>query len=169
MAKYSVGDSSFTNEGDSCELCGEETSSLTEATIEGATLLLCSDCRPDQSGSGSADSGQSSRSSGDRKRDVIEKTTDSNARLWNSDTSRWESEGTGYDDDPLPYLVQDYATRVSTARTDAGVDIPTLAVELEVDELDLIAVEQGQASKEDVPGAVIMKLEDHFSIQLTVE
>ena len=41
MAKYSTGSGGGSGDGDSCELCGQSTATLTQANVAGAELLIC--------------------------------------------------------------------------------------------------------------------------------
>jgi len=60
MAKYSTGGGGGDDDGDACELCGRETTKLQRATVAGAQLLVCSDCRPhDDASKGSSGRGGS--------------------------------------------------------------------------------------------------------------
>jgi ribosome-binding protein aMBF1 (putative translation factor) len=53
------------------------------------------------------------------------------------------------------------------ARQDAGLQREELAEELEVDEADLLAVEQGRATQASVGGSVVAALEDFLDVQLS--
>jgi ribosome-binding protein aMBF1 (putative translation factor) len=164
MAKYSTG-SAGGSAGGSCELCGAEGDDLRTANVAGAQLEVCSDCaRHDETTGGSSDDGD--RSERDRKRRAAQNT----ARMDDArkgDPSHWEDEGTNYDDDQLPYLVHDYGKRLTEARQDAGLQLEELATELEIDESDLLAVEQGRATQAGVGGSVVAKLEDRLDIELS--
>ena len=159
MAKYSTGSSTQDDAGEACELCGTESGSLTEATIEGATLLVCSSCAPHDDGSDETDD-----STG---RDTQSPTSgQATTPIWDSDTEHWEEEGTDYDRDPLPYLKPEYGETVTQARQDAGLTLEELAAEIDVATDDLLAVEQGRAARANVGGSVIETLEDHFEISI---
>ncbi|MDG5777755.1 multiprotein-bridging factor 1 family protein [Haloarculaceae archaeon H-GB2-1] len=162
MAKYSTG-SGGGSAGESCELCGSEDADLQRANVAGADLMVCSSCaQHDESGAKRDSGGESDR---DRKRQAAQNTAKmQDARK--GDSSHWE-DGAGYDDDQLPYLVSDYGERVTAARQDAGLQIEELAEEIDVDQNDVLAVEQGRATQAGVGGTVIGKLETHLDIELT--
>lgn len=168
MAKYSTGSSGGGDEGDACELCGRETGDLRKANVAGADLLVCSECQPhddtderltDEPTSG-ASSGQTERDTGPSKpqTQVYE-----NSR---GDSSRWEEQGTDYEEDRLPYLVSDYGDRLETARQNNGLTLGDLVSELEVEQEDVLAVEQGRASRAGVGGSVVRALEQRLDIRL---
>ena len=166
MAKYSTGGGGG-NASDSCELCGADGVDLQTATVAGATLQVCSECA--QHG----DSGQSGDSS--TTRDGTESGSDRRRRAaqnaarmrdaQQADSSHWE-DGADYDDDQLPYLVGGYGARVTDARQDAGLQTDELADEIEADEPDVLAVEQGRATKAGVGGSVIRDLERFLDVEL---
>lgn len=168
MAKYSTGGGGSGDDGDACELCGTESVSLRKANVAGAQLLVCSSCEPmgDNRKKDQKKREQESGSRGEpenRKKRAAQNT----AKLIDSsepDTD-WVEE-TDYDDDSLPYLVSSYGDIVSEARQDAGLTTEELADELDVDEDDVLAVEEGRAIRADVGGTVIQKLEERFGIEL---
>lgn len=171
MAKYSTGGAGGGRDGGTCELCGTATEDLREATVEGATLSVCTDCaslgeQTDQgggSGGGETDSGPENR----RKR-----AAQNTARALDAatgDSSHWEEHGTNYDRDQLPYLVHDYGERVVRGRQEAGFQREELATEMDIDENDLLAVEQGRATEASVGGSVIRALESRLDIELVDE
>lgn len=168
MAKYSTGDSSGGGDGDSCELCGAASDRLRLANVAGAELAVCPDCAPhddaQKTTSGSAGDA-SGRDRGERKRNAARNTA--RTSTWDGDTSHWEEGGTNYDDDQLPYLVKDYGKTLTEARQDAGLQRDELADELDADEADIIAVEQGRASRAGIGGSLIAKLEDRLDVQLS--
>ncbi|MFC6835385.1 helix-turn-helix domain-containing protein [Halomarina ordinaria] len=175
MAKYSTG-GVRSGESDACELCGAEGVSLQSATVAGAVLQVCSDCRRHGSEGGSKSGsdgggGGGGRSQGgpsgeeDRKLRAVRNA----ARLADArkgDGQRWE-EGTDYEDDPLPYLTRGYGDRVVEAREEAGLTTAELAGELGAREADVVAVEQGRANSAEVGGSLITALEERLSVQLT--
>jgi len=165
MAKYSTGDAGG-GAGGSCELCGADDADLRTATVAGATLEVCGECaQHDESGGGSDDSDRRDR---DRKRRAAQNT----ARIDDArtgDSTHWEKEGTDYEDDRLPYLVSGYGTELTDARQDAGLQLSELAAELDVDESDLLAIEQGRATQAGVGGSVVAKLEDFLDVELADE
>jgi ribosome-binding protein aMBF1 (putative translation factor) len=183
MAKYSTGGSSRGG-GGSCELCGAATESLRTATVAGAELSVCPDCaknhdeaanrRSSRSGGGGGGSGHSGGSGGtgdsptDRKRRAAQNTARQYDKL-GGDSSHWEEHGTDYESDRLPYLVSDYGKRVVEARQGAGLQREELAEELDVDESDLLAVEQGRATRAGVGGSVIAALESRLDVELSEE
>lgn len=167
MAKYSTGDSSGGGDGETCELCGTASDRLRLANVAGAELHVCPDCAPhddaQKTTSGSSDH-SSGRDRGERKRNAarnVAKTSN-----WDGDTSHWEEGGTNYDDDQLPYLVSDYGKRLTETRQDAGLQRDELAAELDVDEADIIAVEQGRAARAGVGGGLIAALEEYLDVEL---
>jgi ribosome-binding protein aMBF1 (putative translation factor) len=178
MAKYSTGSGGGDDDGDACELCGHETSSLQRATVAGANLLVCSECAPHGdttgrgSGSGSA-SASGSGSSGSRtdadEPDRRKRAARNTARVYDAargNTKRWEEEGTDYEADRLPYLVSDYGDRVETARQDAGLTTEELATELDVEEADILALEEGRATRAGVGGSLVRAVEGQLGIDL---
>lgn len=178
MAKYSTGNAGGDDGGGSCELCGTASDRLSTATVAGATLQVCPDCSShgEPTGTGSAGSqgstGQGSSGQGpsekERKRRAVENTARAK-NVWDGDSSHWETEGTNYDDDPLPYLVSDYGDRATAARQELGLQQAELADELGVPEKDLLAVEQGRATRAGVGGSLIEQLEDRLDVTLSEE
>ena len=170
MAKYSTGSGGGGDDGDACELCGTESASLRKANVAGAELLVCSDCEPMGA----------NRHKDEKKREQQEGTRDgertnrkkraaqNTAKLMDSNEPDTEwVEGTEYDEDSLPYLASGYGDVATEARQDAGLTTEELADELDSDEDDLLAVEEGRATRADVSGSVIAKLEDRFGIELS--
>lgn len=168
MAKYSTGGSITTDSGDQCEACGDETASLTEVTIEGANLFVCSKCMPhDDSNSGRRQAEASNKA--DRKRETVEKATNESATLWDGETSRWEQDGAGYTDDQLPHLVSNYGVVLMDARKEADMGLREVAMELDIRQDTVTAIECGNALEESVGGSVIADLEELFDIELSVQ
>jgi ribosome-binding protein aMBF1 (putative translation factor) len=167
MAKYSTGGQSG-GASDSCELCGAEDRELRTATVAGARLEVCSECArhgEDDGGRGGSDDGDEER---ERRRRAARNTAKLNdARSGNPE--HWEQEGTDYDDDPLPYLVRDYGDRLEAARQEAGLRTAELAGELGVDEADVLAVEQGRATRAGIGGSLITALEERLNVELAEE
>jgi ribosome-binding protein aMBF1 (putative translation factor) len=168
MTKYSTGSGGGGDDGDACELCGTASSSLRKANVAGAELLVCSDCEPMGANRHKEEKkreqqGGSRGEPQNRKKRAAQNT----AKLIESNEpdTDWV-EGAEYDDDSLPYLVSGYGNRVTDARQDAGLTTEEVAEELEVDEDDLLAVEDGRAIRADVGGAIIAKLADRFGIEL---
>jgi ribosome-binding protein aMBF1 (putative translation factor) len=164
MAKYSTGGAGG-SAGGSCELCGKEGDDLRTADVAGATLEVCGECarHGDTKKTESSDSGD--RDERDRKRRAAQNT----ARIDDArkgDSSHWEQDGTNYEDDQLPYLVKDYGKKLTQARQDEGLQLEELASELEIDESDLLAIEQGRATQAGIGGSAIAKLEDRLAIEL---
>lgn len=160
MAKYSTGGVGG-DSGGACELCGAEGRSLETTTVAGARLEVCSECRKhgDRSGAGPDEKKQ--------ERERRRKTAQNVARLEDARSAEtdWEG-GTDYEEDPLPYLVSGYGSRLEEARQDAGLQIDELASELDVDGDDIVAVEQGRAARANVGGSLIEALEDRLGIEL---
>ena len=165
MAKYSTG-SGGGGAGESCELCGASGVELHTANVAGAQLEVCSDCAEHDDNAKTT----SSASSDDQdERNRRKRAAQNTARMHDAskgDASHWE-EGADYDDDQLPYLVDDYGQRLTDARQDAGYQLAELAEELGLDEADLLAVEQGRATQANVGGSVIVTLEDFLDVELS--
>lgn len=165
MAKYSTGGAGG-SAGGNCELCGAEDADLQTANVAGATLQVCSDCAQHGETQGGADGDDGERSEQDRKRRAAQNA----ARMDDArkaDSKHWEQDGTNYEDDRLPYLVSDYGKRLTEARQDAGLQLGELAAELDIDEADLLAVEQGRATQAGVGGSVVTKLENRLDVELS--
>ncbi|MCY4729071.1 transcriptional regulator [Natronomonas gomsonensis] len=166
MAKYSTGGVGGDSSG-ACELCGAEDRDLQTATVAGARLEVCSECaqhgeEPNRGGT----SGQSREDEPNRKKKAAQNVAKlSDAQKVDHD---WE-EGTDYEDDPLPYLVRGYGDVLEDARQDAGLQTDELAAELEIEEDDIVAVEQGRAARANVGGSVIEALEERLGIELAEE
>jgi len=187
MAKYSTGDGS-SGGGGSCELCGAATENLRTASVAGAELSVCPDCAKNHDenakgrsgggrrggggggggGSGGSSGGPTGLSEEERKRRAAQNTAKQYDKV-GGDSSHWEEHGTNYEKDRLPYLVSDYGKRVVDARQDAGLQRGELAQELKVDESDLLAVEQGRATRAGVGGSVIAALEERLDVELSEE
>ncbi len=162
MAKYSTGGVGG-DSGGACELCGTEDRSLETTTVAGAELDVCSECRKHGETSGGSTSGSKNEQERDRRRKAAQNAARiDDARSVETD---WE-EGADYEDDPLPYLVSGYGSVLEEARQEAGLQIDELASELELEETDIEAVEQGRAARANVGGSVIEALEDRFGIEL---
>ncbi|GCF12250.1 transcriptional regulator [Haloarcula mannanilytica] len=163
MAKYSTG-SGGDSAGGSCELCGSDSGDLQTANVAGASLQVCDSCARDHGENERTTGGDSSRDDQNRKRKAAQNT----AKIQDAqkaDSSHWE-DGADYDDDQLPYLVKSYGERVTEARQDEGLQTGELAEELDLDEADILAVEQGRATQANVGGSVIKALEEYLDIEL---
>ena len=175
MAKYSTGSGGGSDDGGACELCGASTESLQEANVAGAALLVCRDCAPhddaartsSRKSSGSSSSSQDAHGGGgvDRKKRAVQNTAKAND-IWDGDSSHWEEGGTDYDDDPLPYLVSGYGEALVEARQDAGLQREELADDLDVEETDLLALEQGRATQAGVGGSVVEAVAERLDVTL---
>ena len=166
MAKYSTGGVGGDSSG-ACELCGAENRSLETARVAGAELEVCGECarHGDDSGGGSGGGDDA-----DEERSRRKKAAQNTARIDDARTVDTDfEEGTDYEDDPLPYLVSGYGELVEDARQDVGLQADELAAELDVDEDDVVAVEQGRAARANVGGSVIEALEDRLGIELAEE
>lgn len=160
MAKYSTGGIGGES-GGTCELCGADGRSLETTTVAGAELDVCGECR--KHGETSKGSGDASKRERERRRKAVQNAARlDDARSVETD---WEG-GADYEDDPLPYLVSGYGSVLEDARQEAGLQIDELASELELEETDIEAVEQGRAARANVGGSVIEALEDRFGIEL---
>lgn len=164
MAKYSTGSSSGSG-GESCELCGDATDSLTDANIAGAQLQVCSSCASHNDNAHADEKKEENVTEQDRKRQAAQNTAKLRDRA-GGDSTHWEEDGANYDDDQLPYLVSGYGERVEAARQEAGLQRGELADELDVSENDLLAVEQSRAIQADIGGALIESLEKRLDVQL---
>lgn len=169
MAKYSTGGGGGGGEGDTCELCGATSDSLKTANIAGATLQVCQSCRPHDDADRSVDDRGGGEPAGTdrppRKKELARRIARAHDAV-KPDTSRWEREGAGYEDDPLPYLVTGYGERVTDARQTAGLTLEELADALDLPEHELLAVEQGRATRAGIGGSVIDALEEHLDITI---
>ncbi len=174
MAKYSTGGGGGGGDGESCELCGRDSGSLRKANVAGAELLVCSECAPhgdDDRRSGS----DGRRDRGQRRDDESTRTkraAQNAARMYDAgrgDSTHWEESGTDYEEDRLPYLAGGYGERAETARQDAGLTVEELAAELDVSEDDVLAVEQGRASRAGVGGSVVRAIEERLAVELVDE
>jgi len=158
MAKYSTGDGGG-GTGETCELCGAA-GDLQTAEVAGARLQVCDDCleHGDQASTGD---------DSDRKK----RTARNAAKVYDAasgDSTHWE-DGADYDDDQLPYLVSGYDDRLTEARQDAGFQLDELAAELDLDEADLLALEQGRATQAGVGGSTVAALESFLDVELVEE
>jgi ribosome-binding protein aMBF1 (putative translation factor) len=173
MAKYSTGGGGGSDDGDSCELCGKSSGSLRRANVAGADLLVCGDCAPHDDtakrrGGGSDRGG----GGGDDRENRKQRAARNAARMYDAgrgDSSHWETEGTDYEADRLPYLVSGYGDVVEDARQAAGLTAAELAAELDADEEDVLAVEQGRATRAGVGGSLVRELEARLDVTLTEE
>jgi ribosome-binding protein aMBF1 (putative translation factor) len=158
MAKYSTG-SGGGGSSESCELCGAAGVETQSVNVAGAQLEVCSDCAQHDDNATQAEDPQESR-----KKRAAQNT----AKIHDAakgDASHWE-EGTDYEDDQLPYLVSGYRKRLTKARQDEGLQLDELAAELDIEESDLLAVEQGRATQANVGGSLIAALESELDVQL---
>lgn len=167
MAKYSTGQAGGGGDGGTCELCGSATEDLEAVTVEGATLSVCADCRSLGERQSTGDQGSRDRDEGERREKRAAQNAAKVMDAASGDSTHWEEEGTDYEGDRLPYLVDDYGARVTEARQDAGYQRGELAAEMDVDENDLLAVEQGRATSAGVGGSLIRALEAELDVDLT--
>ena len=171
MAKYSTGSGGGGGSDGACELCGREDVSLTRTNVAGADLMVCSDCAPHgENRSQKRKQSEQEGGSRDGERTSRKKRAAQNtARILDSsrgDRKRWEEEGTDYEEDRLPYLVKGYGERAEAARQEAGLTSEELAAELDADEDDVLAVEQGRASRAGVGGSLVREMEERLDVQL---
>ncbi len=174
MAKYSTGGGGGGGDGESCELCGRDSSSLRTANVAGAELLVCSDCAPhsDDGGRSGPDGRRGQRQGRDDGPSREKRAAQNTARMYDAgrgDSTHWEEGGTDYEADRLPYLVSDYGERAEAARQDAGLTVEELAADLDATEDDVLAVEQGRASRAGVGGSVVRALEERLGATLVDE
>jgi ribosome-binding protein aMBF1 (putative translation factor) len=172
MAKYSTGRGGGGGDGDSCELCGRSSTKLRRANVSGADLLVCSDCAPHddsrREGTGGSSGGGDSGGEPNRKKRAAQRQ----AKMYDQakgDSKHWEQKGTNYEKDRLPYLVSDYGDVVASARQDAGLTVEELAAELDADESDVEAVEQGRATRAGVGGSLVRAIEERLGVTLVDE
>lgn len=165
MAKYSTGGVGGDSSG-ACELCGAEDRSLESATVAGAELEVCAECaKHGEQPSRDTSSGGETRDGEETNR--RKKAAQNIAKLDDARKAETDFEaGTDYQDDPLPYLVRGYADVLEEARQDAGLQVDELAEELDVDEDDIVAIEQGRAARANVGGSVVEALEERLGIEL---
>ncbi|RDI72778.1 helix-turn-helix domain-containing protein [Halopelagius longus] len=173
MPKYSTGGGGGGGDGDSCELCGRTSGKLRRANVEGANLLVCSNCAPhDDNRHKDQKKSSSTSQSDDSPRNRRKRAAQRTAKLYDQskgDSSHWEEGGTNYEKDRLPYLVSGYGGVVESARQDAGLTPEELAEELGVEESDVVAIEQGRATRTDVGGSVIRALEERLDVDIVDE
>jgi ribosome-binding protein aMBF1 (putative translation factor) len=166
MAKYSTGDGG-SGDSETCELCGAADADLRTAEVAGATLQVCPDCaaQHDESPSPGGSAGD------DRVDDRTRRAVQNTARVHDaaSGNSNYWEDGADYDDDQLPYLVTGYGTVVTEARQDAGLQTTELAEAVDAEESDVVAVEQGRATKAGVGGSLIEALEAELGVELVDE
>ena len=171
MPKYSTGSGGGSGDGDSCELCGQSTTTLTQANVAGAELLVCQECAPhDDAGAGPGSSNNEERSDDEPSRE--KRAVQQHARMHDQatgDSRHWEREGTNYEQDQLPYLVSEYGEIAASARQAAGFTIDELATELDVESGEILAVEQGRAIRAGIGGSLIRKLESTLDVTLVDE
>ena len=168
MPKYSTGGAGSGGGSQTCELCGSAADSLREANVAGAELTVCPDCASHDE-SPQADDTDGDDADVDRKKRAAQNQAKQFDAATRRDSSHWEEEGTNYERDRLPYLVDDYGERVVRARQDAGLQREELAEELDIDESDLLAVEQGRATQASVGGSVVAALEGFLDVELSDE
>jgi ribosome-binding protein aMBF1 (putative translation factor) len=65
--------------------------------------------------------------------------------------------------------VADYGDQATEARQAAGLTVEELAAELDVDERDLLAIEDGRAATATVGGSVVRALADRLDVTLVDE
>jgi ribosome-binding protein aMBF1 (putative translation factor) len=160
MAKYSTGGG--LDGGDSCELCGASDVETESVNVAGANLSVCSDCAEHDDTEAPEPDEDS-----ERKRRAAQNT----AQMYDAtrgDSSHWE-DGADYDDDQLPYLVTEYDQRLTEARQEEGYQLGELAAELDIDEGDLLALEQGRATQASVGGSVVAAVERALGVELVDE
>ncbi len=163
MAKYSTGSSGGGSAG-SCELCGAADVELRTANVAGAQLEVCQSCvqHDDTTSTDNEDDGRENRKK--RAAQNVAKIHDAAK----PDSSHWES-GADYDDDQLPYLVSAYGEKITSARQEAGYQLEELATELDIEESDLLALEQGRATQAGVGGSVVARIEEFLDLNLVEE
>jgi len=165
MAKYSTGGVGG-DAGGSCELCGDDDADLRTATVAGARLEVCGECARHDEDAGTDREGSNTR---DEERERRREAARNRAKIDDArkgDPEHWE-QGTDYEDDPLPYLVRNYGERLEEARQETGLQSSELAAELGVDEADILAIEQGRATRAGIGGSLIEDIEERLNVDLT--
>lgn len=168
MAKYSTGGVGG-DSGGACELCGAEGRALETRVVAGAELQVCDECARHGE---SAERDREGAKDRDDERERKRRTAQQTARVYDArkgDPDHWEEEGTDYEEDPLPYLVRGYGDRLQEARQEAGLQPAELAAELGVDEADVLAIEQGRATRAGIGGSLVRDLEERLDVQLVEE
>ncbi len=169
MTKYSTGSSGGSSEGSSCELCGEATDSLELANVAGAKLHVCTECAPHDDAQTHSQSRSDVSATETSRR---QRTAQNQAQMYDQvtgDSTHWEEGGTEYESDQLPYLVSDYGKQAESARQQAGLTVEELATELGIEKAEIMAVEQGRATRAGIGGTVIRTLESRLSVTLRQE
>jgi ribosome-binding protein aMBF1 (putative translation factor) len=172
MAKYSTGGGGGGGGGDACELCGAASDDLRTATVAGAELQVCPECAPHSDRESTGESGSGSGGGDREERQRRQRAARNAARVADAaggDSSHWEEGGVDYEEDRLPYLVRDYGQIVQRARQEEGLQRGELAAEVDADENDILAVEQGRATQANVGGSVIRSLEQYLDVTLVEE
>lgn len=182
MPKYSTGGRRGEREETACELCGEPADTLTDATVAGAELVVCTSCashndtpqterdsetqpptEPPASASDDVDHEGDTHPQTSRQ----DRAAHGTSSLWDSDTTHWEEGGVNYEADRLPYLVSDYDDRVRRAREAAGLTRDEVAAKLTITQREVFVVEQGNAVTAGIGGSTITALEDYLDVTLT--
>ncbi|WP_396612217.1 multiprotein-bridging factor 1 family protein [Haloferax sp. S1W] len=172
MAKYSTNRGGGGSDGDSCELCGRTTTKPRRANVAGADLLVCPECAPHGENRHTDRKKESTSSRDYSEQNRRKRAAQRTAKMYDSakgDSKHWEKEGTNYEKDRLPYLVSGYGGVVESARQDAGLQLSELADELDIDEKQLLAIEQGRATRANIGGSVIRALEERLDVSLVDE
>ncbi len=121
-------------------------------------------------GSGAGGTGRNDAGNGPSSR--TQEIANKQAQVYDAatgDSAHWEAEGTDYEDDRRPYLESGYGDVARDARQDAGLTVEELADDLDVDEDDVLAVEQGRAATANVGGSVIRAIADRLDVELVDE
>jgi ribosome-binding protein aMBF1 (putative translation factor) len=141
--------------------------------VAGADLLVCPDCAPHGENRHTEKKREQSQSTrDDSERNRRKRAAQRTAKMYDSakgSSKHWEEKGTNYEKDRLPYLVSGYGDIVESARQDAGLPLGELATELDLEEKQLLAIEQGRATRANVGGSVIRALEDRLDVALVDE
>lgn len=171
MAKYSVNSNSSErstterSKGGFCEKCGEETSYLHSATIAGASLEVCAECKPEES------SDSKNTSNGDKKstKDLVNENTRTAGVDADPDSS-WAEQGLNYEgEDKVPYLVPNYGSIVQEKREEKGWSLEKLSEESDVGTGVIQIIEQNQASSESIKESLIKSIEDTLEVTIREE
>jgi ribosome-binding protein aMBF1 (putative translation factor) len=174
MAKYSTGRGGGGGDGDACELCGKESGTLRKENVAGANLLVCRDCAP-MGENRSKDRKKREMEQGSRGEEQMsrkKRAARNTAKMLDAgkgSAKHWEEEGTDYEKDRLPYLVSGYGSVVEQARQEKGWTAEELADRVEADEEQILAVEEGRATRAGVGGSLIRKLEQELGVDLVDE
>lgn len=177
MPKYSVNsddDDTSDESATACEMCGDEDADLHTADIAGATLQVCASCapqmdEPEQSSSNKPEQQDDNNDSSLSDTSGAGEQPTPGYTIGRTDSKHWEEDGTNYEQDPTPYLTDNYAKLVTAARQDAGYTKEEFAKEIGITVAALDAVEAGAAASNGVGGSVVSAIEKELDVSLVDE